>query len=142
MAVDTAPIPTRTTSRLAYAGIGLAAAIGIVVVGNAHVQAGENGGTGPAIFTGVLCTLVTVGLFTGLLPRLQSANRTTIVLGTLGVVSLAAFWSGLPPVLAAAAAATLARTEAPGRAARTLTVLAGVAAVFAVGVTVASSHLL
>jgi hypothetical protein len=125
-----------------YAGTGLSVALGIVVLGNVNVHPGENGGTGPGIFTGVLCALVTVGLFVGLLPRLQRTERAAIVLAGLAVVSVAVFWSGLPPVLAAAAAAALARTEGAGRASRTMTVLAGVAAVFALGVTLAGSHLL
>ena len=142
MAATTAHPPIRPTRVLTYAGGGLAVALGIVVLGNVNVHPGENGGTGPGIATGVLCALVTVGLFIGLLPRLQRTERAAIILGALAVVSLAAFWSGLPPVLAAAAAAALARTDGPGRAARTMTVVAGVAAAFALGVTVAASHLL
>ena len=131
----------RSVSPTVFAVGGLVVASVIIVVGNVGLQPGEHGGTGPAVFTGVLCLLVTVGLFAGLLPRLGSAERASrvaVVLGALGVASLGVFWSGLPPVLAAAAAAVTVRLDRPSRAARVLTVLAAVAALLAAGVTLAA----
>ena len=128
----------RSLSPTVFAAAGLAVASVIIVVGNVGLRPGEHGGTGPAVFTGVLCVLVTGGLFAGLLPRLgraEGADRAAVVLGALGVVSLVAFWSGLPAVLAAAAAAVTLTLDQPSRAARVLTVLAVAAALLAVAVT-------
>ncbi|HEX3004821.1 MAG TPA: hypothetical protein VHO27_11470, partial [Angustibacter sp.] len=74
----------RSVSPTLFAVGGLAVASVIIVVGNVGLRPGEHGGTGPAVFTGVLCLLVTVALFAFLLPRLGSAeraNRVAVVLG-------------------------------------------------------------
>lgn len=141
MAVNSALDPSLRSGGRGYAAAGLAVGLGIVVIGNVNVQPGENGGTWPGISTGALCILVTVGLFVGLLPRLRHPERATIILGALAFASVAAFWSGLTPVLAAAAAAARTRAQAPGRTARVLAGLAGVGAVLAVAASVYGSHL-
>ncbi len=145
MSVPTTLSTTRSTSSTAFAAGGLAVAFVIIVLGNVGVRPGENGGTGPAVFTGVLCTLVTLGLFVGLVPRLgrpERVNRTVVVLGALAVVSVLVFWSGLPAVLAAAAAAAAAKLDHPSRAARTLVALGVVATLVALAATIAQSHAL
>jgi hypothetical protein len=58
-----------------------------------------------------------------------AAGRTALVLSVLGLLSIAAFWSGLPPVLAAGGTVLgwAARDRAAGRAAIVLGVLVLVA---------------
>lgn len=143
MSVTTARARARSTSTTAFAVGGLALALVVVVLGNVGVQPGENGGTGPAIFTGVLCVLVTAALFGVVLPRLgrrHRANRVAVVLGALAVVSLVVFWSGLPPVLAGAAAAAGLSADTPSRSAQVLVALGALATALTVVVTVAGSH--
>lgn len=132
---------TRVTSQTA-AVAGLALAGLIIFAGNHHVAAGENGGLGPALITGIGCLLVTAVLYRLVLPRTRASNRTAIVLATLCVLSLAVFWSGLTPVLTAAALAATSNAAQVSRAARIAQAAAGLATALALAVSLASSHLL
>lgn len=95
----------RTFPREAAAGL-VGAAV-IIAAGNVGVDhaAGEDGGLSEALFTGAVCLVAAAFLFGVLLPRLRNRSRTAIVLAVLSVLSVLVFWSGLPAVLGAAAAA-------------------------------------
>jgi len=107
------------SSLMPWAVTGLTAAAVVVVVGNVHVDhaAGENGGLGSALATGVLCLVAAAVLFAAVLPRLRGGRRAAVVLAALSVVSLVVFWTGLPTVLGAAAAAVDRRAAGRLRAA-------------------------
>src|SRR5690348_18237624 len=106
MSVTTTAAPT--TPRLkptAVGTTGFVLAMVIIVAGNYNVPKGENGGTGPAISTAVLSALLAAALFGWVIPRIRRPERATLILGIVCVLSLAAFWSGITPVLAAATVA-------------------------------------
>lgn len=109
-AASTALVPARRTAVLASVGIGLAGVV--ILVGNWHVPAGEHGGAVPALASAVLCAAAAGVLFGLVVPRSRKTGRTTLVLGILAVLSLPVFWSGVTPVIGAAAlAARPAATE-------------------------------
>lgn len=131
----TPPIPVPVAS-----GPGLAVALMIIFAGNYHISQGEHGGTGPALITAIGCLILSGILFGIVLPRFATPTTATI-LGVIAAMSLAAFWSGATPVLAAASlAATSGRNRT--RLAGTAQALAGIATAAAVVITVATSHLL
>ncbi|MGN6688036.1 MAG: hypothetical protein ACTHK1_10900 [Actinomycetales bacterium] len=100
-AVDTTTAPT--SSRLArLALLGAAGAAVVIAAGNYNVPKGENGGLDEAIQTAILCAIVAAGVFGLVLPRVHTGHRTAVVLGVLTILSVAVFWSGLTPILAAA----------------------------------------
>jgi hypothetical protein len=124
------------------AGIGLALAAVIIFAGNYKVEDGENGGTGPGIFTAVVCVALAAALFGYVVPRATNLNRTALILGILAVLSVVVFWSGVTPVLTMAAIAVSKRGDSqPSRAVVIVEALAVLASVLAVVVTVSSSHL-
>lgn len=142
MTTTTAAAPARTTPKsMTYGAIGLVLAAVVIVAGNYHVAPGENGGTGPAISTAVLCVLLTAVLFGVVVPRARRLERTTLILGILSLVSLVVFWSGITPVLAASAFAVAARGTELGRKTAIGQALAAGAALLTVGWTLANSHL-
>ena len=121
--------------------VGFGAGMYVIVAGNYDVRAGENGGTGPALFTALLCVALTALLFGYVVPRVRNTERSTLTLGVLTLLSIAAFWSGATPILAAAtlgAARTSARSR---RRARVGLVLAALAALASVAITTAGTHL-
>jgi hypothetical protein len=109
--------PTRPLAQTA-AVAGLAVAGLIIFAGNYNVEKGQNGGLGPAIITAAGCLLVTVVVYGAVLPHMRRPNRTAVILGVLAVLSLAAFWSGVTPVLAGAALAANAGKADFNRGAR------------------------
>jgi hypothetical protein len=122
--------------------IALAVALVIVFVGNYHVADGESGGTGPGIVTGIICLALAAGLFGYVVPRSENADRTAFVLAIIAVVSIVVFWSGVTPLFAAAALAVTDRGDtSPTRRTRIAEALAVIAAVAALAVTLAQSHL-
>ena len=124
-----------------FAGVGLALAGLIIVVGNVDVPKGQQGGTGPAIFTAVLCVLVTAVLYTVLLRLDHRGTRTMLVLGIANILSVAAFWSGVTPVLAAATLWFAQSSDLRGRAVTTARGLAVAATLISVGASLAGSLL-
>ena len=91
-----------------WALAGLVGAAIIIVLGNTSLSAGDNGGLGPALVTGVGCLVLAAVLFAGVLLRYQG-SRTQVVLAVLSVLSLLVFWSGAPAVFGAASAAAARR---------------------------------
>jgi len=124
-----------------FAPIALVVAGIIIFAGNYDVRKGENGGTGAAIGTAIICVVLAAVLFGFVVPRARNLNRTALILGIVGFVSLVAFWSGVTPVLAAAAVAVAPPATAPGRAAKVGQGLAIAASLAALVVTLAQSHL-
>lgn len=113
----------------------------VILAGNWDVEADENGGTKEAwISAGILVVVVAILWFV-VLPRVRNTDRTAIILSVLAILSIAVFWLGITPALAAAALLALGRSAAPSTAAKVLTVLAAVAAVVTVVGTLVQSHL-
>ena len=110
---------TTRTSALRAPATGVLAAVGLVLaaivifLGNYNVQPGENGGTSDAIVTAVLCVIVAAVLFGLVVPRFKGREGAVLVLGILTVLSIAVFWSGITPILAAAALAVAGPVESP-----------------------------
>ena len=90
------------------------AALAAVLV-NLNVPPGENGGTREMIGTLAILAVVAVGLY--LLLRQRAGTKATVglVLGVLAVLTVVAFWSGLPFLLGAAAVAVGRRATDRGR---------------------------
>jgi uncharacterized membrane protein len=126
----------------ALGGIGFAVAIFIVIAANWDVRKGENGGVGPAIGTSIICLVLAGFLFGFVVPRAKNLDRTALILGSLAIVSVLVFWSGITPVLATAALAVAGRDETPpSRAVVIVSSLGILAALVAVIITAAQSHL-
>ena len=132
----TSPLSRISRPDLAVGAIGLLAGLVICFLGNYHVDKGENGGTGPGIVTAVICVVLAAALFGYVVPRARDFNRTTVILGALGVVSIVVFWAGVTPILPGAAYVVGRRAVALSPAARVLTALAGVAALASLVVTI------
>jgi hypothetical protein len=131
-----------TVSAPILAGIGFVAALLIVIAGNWDVQPGDNGGTGPAIGTSLICLALVAALFGYVVPRASNLDRTALILGGLAIVSVVVFWSGVTPVLATAALAVAGRKEtAPARAVTIVNALGVVASLLALVITLAQSIL-
>ena len=124
-----------------FAVAGFALAIVIVVAGNVDLPKGESGGASDALSTAILCLALTAVLFGLIVPRVRRVDGTTLGLGIVSVVSVAAFWSGVTPVLAAATFAVAARGNTLGGKAKAGRLLGAGAALLAVAWTLATSHL-
>jgi cell division protein FtsW (lipid II flippase) len=134
--------PTATTGDnrpLLWIVLGVVAAAVVIFVGNYHVPAGENGGTEEGVSTAVICAVLAVVLFVAVLPRVQANGRAAIVLGVLAILSLVVFWSGVTPILAAAAWVAADREVQPSRGVTVVRWLALAAAVLTVVVTLAEN---
>lgn len=141
MTTTTATRVRPVISRPISAAAGLVLSAVVIGAGNYHVAKGENGGTGPAIVTGILCVIITALLFGIVVPRTRRYARTTLGLGSLSILSLAVFWSGVTPVLAAATFAVADKGTDLGRKAGVGQALAAGAALLAVAWTLATSHI-
>lgn len=84
--------------------IAAAIAVGAIAVAN-FLTEGENGGAGPFGVGAVVTLIVAALLFGRVVPRSKdgSAARVGLLLAALSVLTLVAFWSGLPQILAPAA---------------------------------------
>ena len=129
-APSTALPHVRRNHLVPWAITGLVGAAIIIVLGNTNVDhaAGENGGLGPAVVTGIGCLVLAAVLFAGVLPR-YNGTRTQVVLAVLSVLSLAVFWSGAPAVFGAAAAAAARRPSGSFAVAGWVGIAAGLLAV-------------
>jgi hypothetical protein len=107
--ISTSTLPTaRRSALLPWALTGLAAAAVVILAGNTGVDhsAGEHGGLADAAVTAGVCLALAGLVFGVLLPRVHGGTRTQVVLAVASVLTLPVFWSGIPAVLGAAAAAT------------------------------------
>jgi hypothetical protein len=138
-AASTAQAPARRIALPACTGIALAGVV--ILVGNWHVPAGQHGGAGPAVASAVLCAAVAGVLFGLVVPRTHRTGRATLILGVLGVLSLPLFWSGVTPVIGAAALAARPATIQRSRAAAIGSVLAVASSAAVVIWTLATAHL-
>jgi hypothetical protein len=137
---SSAPMVRATrTATLAATGSALAALV--IVVANYNVPKGENGGVGDGISTAVICAIVAAVAFLVVLPRVRNRERAAVVLGSLSVLSIAVFWSGVTPILAAATIAAGLGDASQTRRAAGARVLAIAVTVLVVAWTLATSHL-
>ena len=133
-----------TLSRQDITGIGLvAAALTAVALAAANfvgTESSDNGGGLEYALTLGGSLVIALALFGWVIPRSDRPARIGLVVGVIGVLSLAAYWSGLPYVLGPAAIALglLGRARAESRTPGTiavvlgvLTTIAGIAAVVA-----------
>jgi hypothetical protein len=137
--IAVASTPRPSTPGLAAIGVGLSAVV--IIAGNYHVPAGENGGTGPGIATGIFCAVAATVLFALVVPRVRKVDRAALILGIMTVLSLAIFWSGLTPILAAATLAAANKTQTPHRRTTVIRWIAIAASAATVLWTLANSHL-
>ena len=116
------------------AAAGAVAATALANLGNLTTQKNEDGSFGTFASCALIALIVAGVLYGWAVPRWQGSARASIVLALLSVLSLGAFWAGLPVVVAPAAIVvalaaderTAAHKIAIGVA--TLALLAGVAA--------------
>lgn len=131
-----------TLSRQHVLAAGLAAAVltAVALAAGNFVTEGENGGAGPYAITLVASLAVAAALFGWMIPRSERPARAGLVVAMLGLLSLPAFWTGLPYVLGPAAIVLglLGRERADSRTAATVAValgalatVAGIAAIIA-----------
>ena len=121
-----------TQPRLNLPAAGIAAAAltaGALAVAN-FTGDGDNGGAGPYAVTLAISLAVAAALFGWAIPRLERPGRAGVIAGAVGLLSLAAFWSGLPYVLGPAAITLglLGRSRSEERTAATTAVVLGVVA--------------
>ena len=94
-------------SRQAIHGAGvLAAALAAVALAVANfvsTEPGENGGGAAYAATLAISLLVAAAVFGWAIPRSERPAQVGLVVGAIGLLSVAAFWSGLPYVLGPAA---------------------------------------
>jgi hypothetical protein len=122
-----------TLSQQNVLGAGAAAAtLTAVALAAANFVGEGNGGAGPYAITLVASLAVAVVLFGWAIPRIDRPARAGLIVGILGVLSIAAFWSGLPYVLGPAAIVLglLGRARTEGRGAATVAVVLGLLATF------------
>jgi hypothetical protein len=118
-----------TLSRQNLLGVGLAAAILTAVALAVANFAGEseNGGAGPYAITLVVSLAIAAILFGWAIPRTERPGRVGLVVGLLGLLAVAVFWTGLPYVLGPAAVALglRGRAQVEGKGTATAAVVLG-----------------
>ncbi len=111
------------------AGIGAAAltAAALAVANFVGTEPGDNGGGVEYAITLGGSLLLAIALFGWVIPRIDRPARAGLVVGLLGLLSLAAFWSGLPYVLGPAAIVLglAGRARAGSRTPATIAVVLG-----------------
>ncbi len=112
------------------AGFAAAALTAIVLAAANFTGDGDNGGAGPYAFTLVLSLAVAAILFGWAIPRIERPGRAGVIIGALALLSVAAFWVGLPFVLGPAAIVLglLGRERPEARGAATIAIVLGVLA--------------
>ena len=83
----------------------LALTIAFLAYVNANVQPGEDGGLAAFLVTAGVAVLAAAIVFAGYAPRARRPALGGLVTGLFALVSVFAFWSGLPLVLGTAAIA-------------------------------------
>jgi hypothetical protein len=124
-----------TLSRQNITGIGVAAAAltAAALAAANFIGTSENGGVPEYAVTLGASLLLAVALFGWVIPRSDRPARVGLIVGVLAILSLAAFWSGLPYVLGPAAIAlgVLGRARAESRMAGTIAIVLGALATIA-----------
>lgn len=88
---------------LITAGVATAILTAVALSAANFAGGGENGGAGPYALTLIASLVVATILFGWAIPRIERPARAGLVVGVLGVLSIAAYWTGLPYVLGPAA---------------------------------------
>ncbi len=122
-----------TLSRQTIVGTGIGAAIltaAALAAANFIGDAGDNGGGPEYAITLAVSLLVAVGLFGWVIPRITRPARVGLVVGVVALLSVAAYWTGLPFVLGPAAIVLgqLGRARSETRMPATIAVVLGVLA--------------
>lgn len=112
----------------------------VIFAGNTDLKKGDNGGLGPAIFSAVVVLVAAALLWFVVLPRVTNENRTVVIAWVLAILSIAVFWLGITPLLAAAAVALAANAHRLAKPALVLEVLAVLAAAASIVVSIAESR--
>jgi hypothetical protein len=116
------------------AGLAAVAAAALANLGNLTSHTNENGGVGDFVSCALIALVLTAVLFGWALPRWHGSQRAPVVLALLAVLSLGAFWAGVPEVIAPAAIVAALTAEKRTLAQKgaivvaTLALLAGVVA--------------
>ena len=132
-----------TLSRQSIVGIGVAAAvltaIALAAANFVGTEPGESGGGAEYAVTLGFSLLVAAALFGWVIPRTDRPGRTGLVVALIALLSLAAFWSGLPLVLGPAAGVLglLGRARGEGGAATAAVVLGSLATLAAIAAVIA-----
>jgi hypothetical protein len=129
-----------TLSRQTIVGFGIAAAIlaAAALAAANFTGTGENGGGAAYAITLAISLLVAVGLFGWVIPRTTRPAKVGLVVGVIALLSIAAYWTGLPYVLGPAAIVLgrlgrdRSETRTPGTIAVVLGLLATAGAIAAV----------
>ena len=79
------------------------AAAALAVANFVSTEPGENGGGAAYVVTLGISLLVAAAVFGWAIPRSERPGHVGLVVGVIGLLSVAAFWSGLPYVLGPAA---------------------------------------
>jgi two-component system LytT family sensor kinase len=110
-------MPTTTPGWIEESRAAGAVALGLALLGAAlanFVASGENGGAAEYAVTAAVLVPLAVVLFGRALPAARP-GRAAAVLAVLAIVSVAAFWSGVPMLLGVAALSAGARAAPPPR---------------------------
>jgi hypothetical protein len=131
--------PLSAAVPLAAAGLVVTALLNLAA--NWDVKKGDNGGLQPALVTAAICVVLTAFLFGYVVPRAKDTNRTALILGILGFLSFLVFWSGVAPILTAAAFAVAPRSAGVERRATVGQVLGVVGTVISLVIVFAQTNL-
>jgi hypothetical protein len=132
-----------TLSRQSIVGIGVSAgvltALALAAANFLGTEPGESGGGAEYVVTLGASLLVAVALFGWVIPRAERPGRSGLVVGLIALLSLAAFWSGLPMVLGPGAAVLglLGRDRGEGATATAAVVLGSFATLAAIAAVIA-----
>ena len=121
-----------TLSRQTIVGSGIVAAIltAAALAAANFTGNGENGGGPEYAVTLAVSLLVAVGLFGWVIPRTTRPAKVGLVVGAIALLSIAAYWTGLPFVLGPAAVVLgqLGRARSETRTPATIAVVLGLLA--------------
>ena len=118
-----------TLSRQTIFGYGLAATIltAAALAAANFTGDGDNGGGPEYALTLAVSLLLAIGLFGWVIPRTTRPAKAGLVVGVIALLSIAAYWTGLPYVLGPAAVVLgqLGRARAETRTPATIAVVLG-----------------
>ena len=124
-----------TLSRQYINAIGVAAALltAAALAAANFTGSGDNGGGAEYALTLGVSLILALALFGWVIPRTNRSARAGLVVGLLAILSLAAFWSGLPYVLGPAAVVlgVLGRSRGESRPQATTAIALGALATIA-----------